>query len=1246
MKKIIALVLSIALVFMLTAPIFAASDTTVYLKGDGKKFDEKWSPIIYLGSTSSESVEYQIWHLVYSGDLVTKKTTILSGEVKSMNLKFIDGVGNEVFWSWSDNNFIVSFNNGGNNAGWVFVAPIDWKLDSSSGKLDSKDSYLITTNSKAQFNISGYNKFALPENIIEKEWTDGNPKGIEASFDVYKDTGIITDNPLERRGEKIEKVIPAGEKFKLDPGKYVIAEQSINGYVTQPDQYVTIKVNDKDNKYKFINEPEKKPEKASLNFEKKVEGINLINWLHDKFNIDAKSENPILKGLNFYLKGDNGEYGPENPDDKGKVGFNDIKPGVYILSEVITGDAKGMFKQMADIEIIIAEGENRIFVLDGAIKGNIEGVKFDKDSKFTIVNGWGTGTSLNYKDEEHPLTNGGDLFYIGVTDVYTSIEYASFCAHGGSERFAGPDQSNLGCSGYMVVQRAGMDDLQNPEMANTYDQILAALNWIQNNSGDLRLGHEANNTYTTSQRKVAQTVIWALLGNIDVTSTAFSTVNLTDEELFSVAGALDAAKTGYIGEIVDLVYMVCDEHHDFAKCQPQLVPIYGTFYVENKPEDGGKKETDIFLKKYVKQGEIIIEWNDEHPFWFDNQFIFFDLFNSNETGDNLGQALIAGQPVSAQIAYNELKEAWGVEFVNLTVGNWYLIKERIDLDAAKSYDDYNRLSNYIQPLPSVHFLAVEDVSDLEIDFNPGNTTETGIKTLRNVIISTDLDNDLSSESGNLVALDDTVMWDYNGETPIVPFWKNYMIDYNGGDNFFTTLDHIWLDDLGEIRPQFIWNTDDFTNKILAHDGDVEIFTKTFTILDTLTDSSYDALNTDAEIPFYITGDNAFIVFVNGIFIGKSDAILYNDEINLENYERDVIGDLREGYLYAIPMDTWAKVYVFDIKDALIPGGENEIKIVTINAGDTYINADDYGSQNYKNRPMSNPAGFIFGCEIFSISEKYRFVNELPIEKEPVGAINVTANVEMYNIQRNFKPVYGYDKLRVNENTIVSEPDGTGEIGNSNQTYIQVGDDGARIELVYGAKYVGTGVYYNVDINDDDIILTFDKIIKADVGVIAFGSLEEAPKTPGHPNSYKLTEKNNTITISKPDNGDVIYLFVHIAGGIDYYGNDLKFQGWEYCCENKITCDICAIPTMTARIYDNDGELIAESDLRYDEFFVLTSLFQDLKPDVYAVRIYNGNELIDEEEATVIEDDITEVSFQKISLRCNCDVVINENLNHK
>ena len=49
-----------------------------------------------------------------------------------------------------------------------------------------------------------------------------------------------------------------------------------------------------------------------------------------------------------------------------------------------------------------------------------------------------------------------------------------------------------------------------------------------------------------------------------------------------VLGALEAANKACIGETVDLVYMVCERHHDFGSCQPQLVPIFGTFYVENE----------------------------------------------------------------------------------------------------------------------------------------------------------------------------------------------------------------------------------------------------------------------------------------------------------------------------------------------------------------------------------------------------------------------------------------------------------------------------------------------------------------------------------------------------------------------------------------------------------------------------------------------------------------------------------------
>jgi len=204
-----------------------------------------------------------------------------------------------------------------------------------------------------------------------------------------------------------------------------------------------------------------------------------------------------------------------------------------------------------------------------AVKAEIPG--FDYDAFYTIENGYGKGgyriSTLGYEG----LNNLGDIFYIGVTNSKTGVTYDSFCANAGSEFFAG--QGGLDCTGYYIglpIDKLGHD--------MSLADYLSALNYIaDHSSGDL-----------DDERIVTQTVIWALLGAVDVESTAFDATYLTAAEKEFVVAALNAEGNGR-GTIVDVVFMVCDKHdegHDYSKCQPQIVPIYAKIDNRVTPQSG------------------------------------------------------------------------------------------------------------------------------------------------------------------------------------------------------------------------------------------------------------------------------------------------------------------------------------------------------------------------------------------------------------------------------------------------------------------------------------------------------------------------------------------------------------------------------------------------------------------------------------------------------------------------------------
>lgn len=141
---------SLALDFslQLQAPLAqdAALTQPIYLKGDGNHFDlGGWQNIFYPAGPGVDVGEHPtIWHLVYTGDNPS--------DIVSMQLDF----GDNGIWKWTpDMGF--STNEGGNNPGWVIVAPADWTL--FGVKNGVSQNFLVTKDmSNPQFNISGYTK--------------------------------------------------------------------------------------------------------------------------------------------------------------------------------------------------------------------------------------------------------------------------------------------------------------------------------------------------------------------------------------------------------------------------------------------------------------------------------------------------------------------------------------------------------------------------------------------------------------------------------------------------------------------------------------------------------------------------------------------------------------------------------------------------------------------------------------------------------------------------------------------------------------------------------------------------------------------------------------------------------------------------------------------------------------------------------------------------------------------------------
>jgi len=469
---------------------------------------------------------------------------------------------------------------------------------------------------------------------IEKEWLDPDGKPLAG------DDSLVSFTQGWKLGRNEVKF--SDYKTAYNGKKVSATEKDIAGFtcVSANPQNLTVKCGDDPIQVMtFVNMEIKGVADASLSFEKKVEGKNIVEWLSEKYNLDMEDADDIiivldiLAGLEFYFDGENGSYGPEVPDLAGFVVFPDIKPGAYILSEEITGAAVGIFKKMADIEINIDEGVNHFFVLGATVKGFIDENDIREGDLFTIINGYGrngynsTTNGLGYGANNEKLNNNGDLFYIGVKNARAPFaQFDSFCAYAGAHWFAG-DGSGLGV-GYMVA--VSMED----------EAYLRAFNYIYDNyyGGEFGTFADSGNADQSFARKVAQTVVWALLGQIDVDSDLFAQTNLTEDQQAAVAAAL-AAANDYIGSgsVVDVVYMLGVDsegnmygEEDYINCQPQIVPIFGAFFVENELEGGTDRGSVSFNKvKYVgnyNDKEQFLPINKLEEFWFN----LFQIVNGEE----------------------------------------------------------------------------------------------------------------------------------------------------------------------------------------------------------------------------------------------------------------------------------------------------------------------------------------------------------------------------------------------------------------------------------------------------------------------------------------------------------------------------------------------------------------------------------------------------------------------------------------
>lgn len=153
--------------------------STVYLKGTGGSFSEAgWQNIFQVGNPEEyylNGASPEVWHLVYSGKNFNS--------IVSMQVTFTNGV----VFNWTPD-MGPSVNGGGNNMGWVIMAPYGWVIDYvNRGNNNESGSFVtFTETSNVQFNISGY-KPGTPGRVAT-----GN---LEVTANIAKEHEVMTYQP-------------------------------------------------------------------------------------------------------------------------------------------------------------------------------------------------------------------------------------------------------------------------------------------------------------------------------------------------------------------------------------------------------------------------------------------------------------------------------------------------------------------------------------------------------------------------------------------------------------------------------------------------------------------------------------------------------------------------------------------------------------------------------------------------------------------------------------------------------------------------------------------------------------------------------------------------------------------------------------------------------------------------------------------------------------------------------------------
>ena len=238
----------------------------------------------------------------------------------------------------------------------------------------------------------------------------------------------------------------------------------------------------------------------------------------------------------------------------GMIDFNiqGLSAGKYAIVETLTGKAADVFVAVAPLYIYISETGEVIEYFDYDVDYFVSWNWFNAQGRVGLT---GVPTDYYYITEvwniETRTAFGND---------YTA--YTSFCADGTSRTFAETDR-------YKVGQ---LDQ-------ETYDNILAALNYIHNKYGsvDAWQGNTGPITVKQSTKVLSQMVIWTLIhDDVALQGMRVAEAGYNADEF---AVALQDVMDNYVGSsgaVKSLVYLVgYNFPSDIVSHQPQIIPLFG-----------------------------------------------------------------------------------------------------------------------------------------------------------------------------------------------------------------------------------------------------------------------------------------------------------------------------------------------------------------------------------------------------------------------------------------------------------------------------------------------------------------------------------------------------------------------------------------------------------------------------------------------------------------------------------------------